>query len=87
MFGKNEIVVPMRGMIALLFLEVLNPFYVFQFFSFILWFADDYVYYAMAILILSAISIITTVIQTRNVSISTKKNVEFYFCPVFLKMT
>lgn len=69
-FGKNEIVVPMRGMLALLFLEVLNPFYVFQFFSFILWFADDYLYYAMAILILSAISIITTVIQTRNVSIS-----------------
>lgn len=67
-YGKNEIVVPMKGVMALLFLEVLNPFYVFQFFSFILWFADDYVYYAIAILVMSAISVIMTVIQTRNVS-------------------
>ncbi|XP_046673122.1 polyamine-transporting ATPase 13A3-like isoform X2 [Homalodisca vitripennis] len=65
-YGKNEIIVPMRGVIALLFLEVLNPFYVFQFFSFALWFADDYVYYAVAILIMSAVSIVMTVIQTRN---------------------
>lgn len=69
MFGKNEIIVPMRGIIALLFLEVLNPFYVFQFFSFALWFADDYIYYAVTILLMSAGSIIMTVIQTRNVSI------------------
>lgn len=67
-YGKNEIDVPLRGVLELLFLEVLNPFYVFQFFSFILWFADDYVYYAIAILIMSAISVIMTVIQTRNVS-------------------
>lgn len=65
-FGENEIIVPMRSIIALLFLEVLNPFYVFQFFSFALWFADDYIYYAMAILIMSGVSIIMTVIQTRN---------------------
>lgn len=67
-YGRNEIVVPLRGIIALLFLEVLNPFYVFQFFSFILWFADNYIYYAVAILIMSAASIIMTIIQTRNVS-------------------
>lgn len=67
-YGKNEIDVPLRSVLELLFLEVLNPFYVFQFFSFILWFADDYVYYAIAILIMSAISVIMTVIQTRNVS-------------------
>ncbi|XP_054268548.1 polyamine-transporting ATPase 13A3 [Macrosteles quadrilineatus] len=65
-YGSNEIIVPMRGVIALLFLEVLNPFYVFQLFSFALWFADNYVYYAVAILTMSAVSIIMTVIQTRN---------------------
>lgn len=65
-YGRNEIVVPLRGIIALLFLEVLNPFYVFQFFSFILWFADDYIYYAFAILIMSTASIVMTIIQTRN---------------------
>nr|CAD7406440.1 unnamed protein product [Timema poppensis] len=65
-YGNNEIVVPVKGIITLLFLEVLNPFYVFQLFSFCLWFADDYIYYAMAILAMSAFGIIMAIIQTRK---------------------
>ncbi|CAG2057571.1 unnamed protein product, partial [Timema podura] len=65
-YGDNEIVVPVKGIITLLFLEVLNPFYVFQLFSFCLWFADDYIYYAMAILAMSAFGIIMAIIQTRK---------------------
>ncbi|KAG8225089.1 hypothetical protein J437_LFUL000068 [Ladona fulva] len=45
-YGLNEIAVPVQSVLALLFLEVLNPFYVFQIFSFCLWFADDYFFYA-----------------------------------------
>lgn len=60
--------IPVTGVITLLFLEVLNPFYIFQLFSFCLWFADDYVYYAMAILIMSAFGVIMSIIQTRRVS-------------------
>ncbi|GLV46341.1 anne boleyn [Carabus blaptoides fortunei] len=65
-YGPNEIVVPEKTVLTLLFLEVLNPFYIFQLFSFCLWFADNYYYYAMAILIMSAGGIIMAVIQTRK---------------------
>ncbi|XP_066996755.2 polyamine-transporting ATPase 13A3 [Anabrus simplex] len=65
-YGANEIIVPVRGILALLFLEVLNPFYVFQFFSFCLWFADDYMYYAMAILAMSIFGVTMAIIQTRK---------------------
>jgi cation-transporting ATPase 13A2 len=67
-YGHNEINVPLRSIMSLLFLEVLNPFYVFQVFSFCLWFADDYVYYAVAILIMSSGGIAMSIIQTRTVS-------------------
>lgn len=67
-YGKNEIAVPMKSIFSLLFLEVLNPFYVFQLFSFALWFADDYTSYAMAIAAMSVFSITGAIIQTRKVS-------------------
>ncbi|KAJ4431250.1 hypothetical protein ANN_19847 [Periplaneta americana] len=65
-YGRNEIIVPIHTVITLLFLEVLNPFYVFQLFSFCLWFADDYMYYALAILAMSAFGIVMAIIQTRK---------------------
>ena len=48
--------------------QVADPFYVFQFCSIILWSFDEYYYYAVAILIVSLVSIIITVNQTRKVS-------------------
>ncbi|XP_008206786.1 cation-transporting ATPase 13A2 isoform X2 [Nasonia vitripennis] len=65
-YGNNEIVVPVKGFLTLLGLEVLNPFYVFQLFSFCLWISDDYVYYAMVILTMSACGIVMAVLQTRR---------------------
>ncbi|XP_011495006.1 PREDICTED: probable cation-transporting ATPase 13A3 [Ceratosolen solmsi marchali] len=65
-YGNNEIVVPVKGFLTLLGLEVLNPFYVFQLFSFCLWISDDYVYYAMVILCMSACGVIMAVLQTRR---------------------
>lgn len=64
-FGPNSIQVPVQSIFRLMFLEVLNPFYVFQVFSVCLWYADNYNYYASCIVIISAISIGTSVIQTR----------------------
>uniref|UniRef100_A0A8C2IQQ0 Polyamine-transporting ATPase 13A3 n=1 Tax=Cyprinus carpio TaxID=7962 RepID=A0A8C2IQQ0_CYPCA len=47
--------------LVLIFLsQVLNPFYIFQLFSVILWCTDEYYYYAMAIVIMSVISIATS---------------------------
>jgi cation-transporting ATPase 13A3/4/5 len=60
--------VPIHGIVTLLFLEVLNPFYVFQLLSFCLWYIDDYMYYAMAILAMSVFGIVMAVLQTRKVS-------------------
>ncbi|XP_023167868.2 probable cation-transporting ATPase 13A3 isoform X2 [Drosophila hydei] len=65
-FGENEITVPLRDVKTLLFLEVLNPFYVFQIFSVVLWFTYDYYYYACVILLMSIFGISMSIIQTKK---------------------
>ncbi|XP_050315902.1 polyamine-transporting ATPase 13A3 isoform X2 [Anthonomus grandis grandis] len=65
-YGPNLILVKESSIATLLFLEVLNPFYIFQMFSFILWFSDQYYYYAAAILAMSVFGITMTVRQTRK---------------------
>ncbi|XP_059609643.1 polyamine-transporting ATPase 13A3 isoform X2 [Phlebotomus argentipes] len=65
-YGTNEIDIPVKGVLKLLFLEVLNPFYVFQFFSVCLWFSYNYVWYAIVIVAMSVFGITMSVIQTRR---------------------
>ncbi|XP_034112051.1 polyamine-transporting ATPase 13A3 isoform X2 [Drosophila albomicans] len=65
-FGVNEITVPLKDVKTLLFLEVLNPFYVFQIFSVILWFTYDYYYYACVIMLMSIFGITMSIIQTKK---------------------
>ncbi|XP_040000025.1 probable cation-transporting ATPase 13A3 [Xiphias gladius] len=59
-FGENEISVRVPSLFKLLIKEVLNPFYIFQLFSVALWSAEDYYYYATAIVLMSVISIATS---------------------------
>ncbi|XP_072293964.1 polyamine-transporting ATPase 13A3 [Eucyclogobius newberryi] len=59
-FGMNDIAVKVPSVFKLLIKEVLNPFYIFQLFSVILWSADEYYFYAMAIVLMSVISIATS---------------------------
>ncbi|XP_024124360.1 probable cation-transporting ATPase 13A3 isoform X2 [Oryzias melastigma] len=59
-FGENEIAVRVPSLFKLLIKEVLNPFYVFQLFSVILWSVESYYYYAAAIVFMSVISIVTS---------------------------
>ncbi|CAL9696093.1 unnamed protein product [Knipowitschia caucasica] len=59
-FGMNEIAVKVPSVFKLLIKEVLNPFYIFQLFSVILWCTDEYYYYAIAIVFMSVISIATS---------------------------
>ncbi|XP_043989034.1 polyamine-transporting ATPase 13A3-like isoform X5 [Gambusia affinis] len=65
-FGENEIAVRVPSLFKLLVKEVLNPFYVFQLFSVVLWSAEDYYYYATAIVFMSVISIATSLYTIRK---------------------
>ena len=52
-YGQCQLNIPSKGIVKLLVEEVLNPFYLFQVFSMILWFQDGYVKYAICILVIS----------------------------------
>ncbi|OPJ78931.1 putative cation-transporting ATPase 13A4 isoform C [Patagioenas fasciata monilis] len=74
--GPNTIDVPVIPIWKLLVKEVLNPFYVFQLFSVCLWFAEEYMEYAIAIIIMSLLSIFLTVYDLRQQSIKLHRLVE-----------
>ncbi|NWH81914.1 AT134 ATPase, partial [Piaya cayana] len=74
--GPNTIDVPVIPIWKLLIKEVLNPFYVFQLFSVCLWFAEDYMEYAIAIIIMSLLSISLTVYDLRQQSVKLHRLVE-----------
>lgn len=65
-YGLNEIVVTVQSVLQILFQEVLEPFYIFQVFSLVIWTLDSYYYYASCIIIMSALSLTSSVIQTRR---------------------
>lgn len=71
-YGTNEIYIPLKGVFTLLFLEVLNPFYVFQVFSVFLWFSYSYYYYAIVIILMSIFGITMTILQTRKNQLALK---------------
>lgn len=48
-------------------LQIIHPFYVFQIASIILWSLDDYYYYAFCIALISAISIMSALLETKKV--------------------
>uniref|UniRef100_A0A8C7EYL0 ATPase 13A3 n=1 Tax=Oncorhynchus kisutch TaxID=8019 RepID=A0A8C7EYL0_ONCKI len=75
-FGVNEIAVKVPSVFKLLIKEVLNPFYIFQLFSVILWSADEYYYYAAAIVFMSVISIATSLYTIKKVCLSPPLDIE-----------
>lgn len=50
----------------LLIEEVLNPFYIFQIFSVVLWGVEEYYYYAVAILIITVLSVTVSLKKTKQ---------------------
>lgn len=69
LYGKNHIDIRVDSVAHILFFEAINPFYVFQVFSVILWFLDDYPYYASCIIVMSVLSLFMTVYQTKKMQI------------------
>ncbi|KAI9019870.1 hypothetical protein DFJ74DRAFT_607911, partial [Hyaloraphidium curvatum] len=65
-FGANSVAPPEPSILAILFNEVLNPFYIFQIFSIILWLYDSYQLFATAIAVISAVGILGTLFETRS---------------------
>ncbi len=63
-YGDNKIDVPIKSWVELLFLEALNPFYVFQVFSVFLWFSYNYYYYACVIILMTSFGIFFSIRQT-----------------------
>ncbi|KAH6848478.1 hypothetical protein BKA58DRAFT_395332 [Alternaria rosae] len=80
-FGKNVIDIAEKTIGQLLVDEVFHPFYVFQIASLILWSMDEYYYYACAIFIISAVSIVTTLIETKA-SMKRLREVSKFECEV-----
>ncbi|PIO16070.1 hypothetical protein AB205_0205710, partial [Aquarana catesbeiana] len=66
-YGQNEIDVPVKSYGQLLIEEILNPFYIFQLFSVVLWFCEQYYYYAVCIIIISFISVGVSLYETKKV--------------------
>nr|XP_061841606.1 polyamine-transporting ATPase 13A2-like isoform X1 [Nerophis lumbriciformis]XP_061841607.1 polyamine-transporting ATPase 13A2-like isoform X1 [Nerophis lumbriciformis]XP_061841608.1 polyamine-transporting ATPase 13A2-like isoform X1 [Nerophis lumbriciformis] len=56
-YGPNLIDVPVKSYFTLLTEEVLNPFYLFQILSIMLWLFDEYYFYAACIFLISLLSI------------------------------
>ncbi|KAI8352801.1 hypothetical protein B0O80DRAFT_427396 [Mortierella sp. GBAus27b] len=65
-FGQNLIDVKEKTVGQLLAQEVLHPFYIFQVFSIALWISDDYYYYAACIFVISTVSVITELVDTKR---------------------
>ncbi|XP_062505188.1 polyamine-transporting ATPase 13A3-like [Corticium candelabrum] len=64
LFGPNVIDVKVKPIWQLLYEEVLDPFYIFQWASVIFWCFNEYIYYAMAILFISFVSMGISLYQT-----------------------
>jgi cation-transporting P-type ATPase 13A2 len=82
-YGNCEVDVPKKSVSSLLVDEVLNPFYIFQVFSMVLWYWDGYEMYATCILFVSSASIIVSLYESisNNDSIRTMAK---YSCDIKL---
>ncbi|KAJ1952721.1 hypothetical protein EC988_003397, partial [Linderina pennispora] len=80
-FGDNSIDIEEKSTVRLLFDEVLNPFYMFQAGSVVLWCFDNYYYYATCILIISISGILETLVETKRNTRKIKEMAHFS-CPV-----
>ncbi|SZF04185.1 unnamed protein product [Blumeria hordei] len=81
-FGKNLIDIKNKPLMQLLIDEVFHPFYIFQVASLILWSLDQYFYYAACIFLISVISIVTAVFETRSQSMKRLSEITKLECDV-----
>ncbi|CAG9785123.1 unnamed protein product [Diatraea saccharalis] len=73
LYGNNSVEVEVKSYWTLFVEEVFNPFYLFQVFSIILWSLDEYYQYASCVFILSTLSCMLALYQTKQMSINLHK--------------
>lgn len=66
-YGENAIQIDVKPYINLFFEEVVNPFYIFQIFSMILWMTEQYIVYTACLFIMSLLSIVLSMYEIRQV--------------------
>lgn len=66
LYGPCELNIKIDSVLVLLQKEFTDPFYMFQLFSIVLWLFNDYVNYALIILIVTIISIYISIQETRK---------------------
>ena len=81
MFGPCQIEVPYKGVCGIFADEVLSPFYIFQVGSVLLWMFDTYYYYACAIIVMTLISAVAEIIETRR-NLLNVRSMAMYECPI-----
>eukprot|EP00775_Hariotina_reticulata_P010483 gene10483-10642_t len=66
-YGTNEMPIPVKSIAAIIADEMWHPFYVFQYFSIVVWVAGDAYYtYSVCIFLMTWFSIITSAVETHN---------------------
>lgn len=78
-FGPNVIDVRGNSIFSILINEVLHPFYIFQIASVVLWCNDDYIPYAIVILVVSFIGITSATIETKR-SLNRLRKMSRFYC-------
>eukprot|EP00092_Neocalanus_flemingeri_P007619 GFUD01008222.1.p1 GENE.GFUD01008222.1~~GFUD01008222.1.p1 ORF type:complete len:1156 (+),score=221.75 GFUD01008222.1:90-3557(+) len=68
LYGPNFITINVPSYFSLLVEEVLHPFYIFQLCSIVLWSLDQYVFYAVCIFLISLLSVLISLYETRRQS-------------------
>ena len=66
LYGICQILVPVIPLFKMIIREVSNPFYIFQVYSVILWYFEEYYPYAAAIVIITIISLVSSIVTTRR---------------------
>jgi len=67
LYGYNTMAVDVKSYWRLLVDEVLNPFYLFEIFSCVVWTVDEYIIYAGCIFVVSIVSVAVALYEIRKV--------------------
>jgi len=80
-FGQCDLDIKIESVFGLIFKEVTDPFYIFQFFSIMLWMFNNYVQYAVIIIFTTLVSLIVSVYETRVNLVNIQKMAK-YCCKI-----